>query len=79
MEVRYFAGAADAAGTTGLRLDTGPLTVAGLLERLGSADAGLAEVLAHCSLLVDGHAVRDPSETLPGTAHVDVLPPFAGG
>ncbi len=79
MEVRFYAGAADAAGTTAVQLDTGPVTAAELLQRLGSANPGLADTLAHCSLLVDGHAVRDPSEPVSGTARVDVLPPFAGG
>lgn len=79
MQITYYAGAADAAGTTSTELDAGELTADELLGRLGEGDDRLAGVLAHCSLLVDGRAVRDPGERIPGQARVDVLPPFAGG
>lgn len=79
MQITYYAGAADAAGTTSEELDAGPLTAAELLDRLGGDNPRLAEVLPHCSLLVDGASLRDAGEVVPFGARVDVLPPFAGG
>lgn len=79
MRITYYAAAADAAGTTTASLDDGDLTAAELLARLGGGDAKLADVLARCSLLVDGSPVREDSEVIPASSRVDVLPPFAGG
>ncbi len=79
MEIRFYAGAADAAGTASTTLDPVDLTAAELRDRLGTGNQALASVLERCTLLVDGRAVRDPTERVPGTARVDVLPPFAGG
>lgn len=76
--VRYFAAAAEAAGTDQEHLvaaDLGTL-VAGLIERHGAV---LADVLARSSLLHEGRYVSDQSTTLAPDAVVDVLPPFAGG
>ena len=39
----------------------------------------LAKVLARCSYLVDGVAVRDKNVPLSTSETLDVLPPFAGG
>ena len=76
--VRYFAAAADAAGTASERLDCG--TLGELVEAMAAAHGpGFADVLRRCSLLVDGAQTSDPRATLPRTATVDVLPPFAGG
>ena len=76
VEVRYFAGAVDAAGT---RTETLEATTVGdlralLLERYGDA---MARVLRTGSFLVDGVVSRDDAKPL--GARVDVLPPFAGG
>ena len=75
--VRYFAGAAEAAG-----VDAEPLPglTAGALRRAMVAAHGpdLARVLARCSLLADGVRVDDDAPVRDG-ATVDVLPPFAGG
>lgn len=79
MQITYYAGAADAAGTGTSRLDAGELTAADLLGRLADGNERLAGVLPACSLLVDGHAVSGPDEVIPAGARVDVLPPFAGG
>ncbi|MCA0294641.1 MAG: MoaD/ThiS family protein [Actinobacteria bacterium] len=79
MQITFYAGAADAAGTSTTTLDAGDLTASDLISRLAGANAKLAGVLASCSLLVDGAPVREPSERIPGSARVDVLPPFAGG
>ena len=79
MEIRFYAAAADAAGTPTATLTEAGLTAAELLDRLGAGNRALAAVLARCTLLVDGSAVRDPDEHIAGTSRVDVLPPFAGG
>ena len=78
--VRYFAGAAAAAGTGEERVELpAGATVAGLVEHLARAHGpALARVLPAASFLVD--AVAGPADRLlrdGGT--VDVLPPFAGG
>lgn len=78
MDVRFYAGAADAAGRH-LEEIPGPLSVDGLLARLGDDRPTLAQVLTRCSILVNGRQAADPSEILPQDARVDVLPPFAGG
>lgn len=77
MAVRYFAAAAEAAGTEEEELEVEP--VAGelrrvLVERYG---APMARILEVGSLLVDGVVTRDPARRI--GARVDVLPPFAGG
>lgn len=78
--VRYFAAARAAAGadteTIGLRAGA---TVADLVELLKARDAGLAKVLARCSYLRDGIAVRNLASELGVAQTIDVLPPFAGG
>lgn len=76
--LRYFAAAAEAAGTTAemVPADTlGALRTA-LVEMHGT---DFAAVLARCSLLVDGVASDADDTPLPADALVDVLPPFAGG
>ncbi len=78
MDVRFYAGAADAAGRH-LEEIPGSLSVEELLARLGGDRPALAKVLTRCSILVDGRQVADSSLPLPATARVDVLPPFAGG
>ena len=78
MDVRFYAGAAEAAGRH-LEEVSGPLSVDGLIAHLSSDRPALAKVLTRCSVLVDGRQVVDPSEPLPTGARVDVLPPFAGG
>jgi len=79
MQIRYYAGAADAAGTASDHLEAGDLTAAELVARLGQRDQGLADVLACCSVLVDGSPVRDDDQRIPEQARVDFLPPVAGG
>ncbi|ROS72119.1 MoaD/ThiS family protein [Cellulomonas sp. PhB143] len=75
--VRYFAGARDAAGADAE--DVAAATLGELLGGLAARDAGLADVLARCSVLVDGVRTAEPSTPLGGDVTVDVLPPFAGG
>ena len=78
--VRYFAAARAAAGieTETLSVPAGT-TIDDLVGDLAGRGAELAKVLARCSYLRDGVAVRDRSVALQTPATVDVLPPFAGG
>jgi sulfur-carrier protein len=78
--VRYFAAARAAAGieTEMLQVPAGT-TISALVEQLGADHAGLAKVLARCSFLCDGIAVRNRAGALKTNQIVDVLPPFAGG
>jgi molybdopterin synthase sulfur carrier subunit len=73
--VRYWAGARRAAGLHSEEIAADDLAD---LRRLLAARAGMAEIVAASSLLVDSVAGRD-DEPLPDGAVVDVLPPFAGG
>lgn len=79
MEIRYFAGAADAAGSSSVQLSLPDTELSSLIRQLGAGNAKLAEVLARCSILVDGAAAHDDQQLVPSGAQVDVLPPFAGG
>lgn len=80
MRIRYFAGAAEAAGVTEEIIDADfEVTVAELLEQLGAERERLATVLAVSTVLIDGQTAREPTEYVGRNAQVDVLPPFAGG
>ena len=76
--VRYFAAAAEAAGTDSeqVRADDLGSLLADLRERHGTE---LARVLDRRSVLHEGQYVSDPSRPLAHDAVLDVLPPFAGG
>ncbi|MFV0253618.1 MAG: MoaD/ThiS family protein [Beutenbergiaceae bacterium] len=76
--VRYFAAAAEAAGTESEELaatSVGQLRAA-MVARHGD---GLARVLPRCALLVAGQRADDESHPVSDDDVVDVLPPFAGG
>lgn len=76
--VRYFAAAAEAAGTQQEQVDAPD--VGTLLEDLaGRHGQVLVRVLERSSLLHEGRYVSDRSLPLGPDAVVDVLPPFAGG
>lgn len=77
--VRYWAGLKEAAGTAEDQVEATTLREA-LAAVRALHDARFAEVLARCSLLVDGLQVgaRDPAD-VHLTGDVDCLPPFAGG
>ena len=78
--VRFFAAARAAAGAESETIDLHPgATVADLVETLKARDAGLSTVLARCSYLRDGIAVRDMGTAIADAQTIDVLPPFAGG
>ena len=80
--IRYFAGAARAAGLEQERVTLPPgSTVADALAGAGArCGPALARVIAASSVLVDGVHDRTGQSTLVGaTTTLDVLPPFAGG
>lgn len=77
--VRYFAGAAAAAGVEEEKLGLpAGTTLAAVTARLAARGPGLARVLAAASYLLDAVAAR-PGDVLADGATLDVLPPFAGG
>lgn len=77
--VRFFAGAAEAAGQEQeLVAADAAATVGDLRALLGARDAELARVLGLCSVLVGGTRSEDDRPLAAGDT-VDVLPPFAGG
>ena len=75
--LRYGAGARAAAGVSEETLTAGPL-VGDVLDGAVEAHPALREVVAVCSVLVDGRSVGRDVEVPEGTV-VEVLPPFAGG
>ncbi len=80
VKITYYAGAADAAGTTTCEITVTELTATELLTRLAEGEPAPARRAS--ALLPAGrrHArSSDASAAIPGTARVDVLPPFAGG
>ena len=79
MEIRFFAGAAEAAGVDTLEMEAEGLTAAQVASRLADQNPRLARVLAVSSLLADGARISDLDADLTGTSRLDVLPPFAGG
>lgn len=76
--VRYFAAAAEAAGTEQERV-AAPTLGALLADLRSRHGARLSRVLEVSSVLHDGRYVEDPSTPLADDALLDVLPPFAGG
>ena len=79
VRVRAFAAARAALGWSERDVPTGSAATVGDLLADVLADApDAADVVARCSVLVDG--VRaDRGAPVPGGAVVDLLPPFAGG
>lgn len=76
--VRYFAGAAEAAGTDEEQLEGS--TVGEVLAAARAAHgARLTEVLERCSVLHAGRYVDQESTSVATGDTIDVLPPFAGG
>lgn len=76
-QVRWFAGAAAAAGTDRSEVDHAP--EGSVAAALATLCPGAAEVLPRCTFLADGARIDgdEPWPTSAGT--LDVLPPFAGG
>lgn len=79
--VRLFAAARAAAGIPEETLSIpAPATVADVLEALIRLHGDpLAQVLRRCSFLLDETAVHGIQTSVQHAAHLDVLPPFAGG
>lgn len=76
--LRYFAAAAEAAGTTQEVIE-GPDVAAVLAATCNAHGPQMSHVVGHSSLLLDGHYVSDHDTPLSAGAVLDVLPPFAGG
>jgi sulfur-carrier protein len=78
--VRYFGAARAAAATEAevLTVESG-CSIDDLAGQLGDRTPQLAAVLARCSYLCDGVAVRDTAAPVLTGQTIDVLPPFAGG
>ncbi len=76
--LRYFAAAAEAAGTTQEIINGGDVAtvLAGACAAHGPA---MSHVVGHSSLLLDGRYVCDHDTPLADSDVLDVLPPFAGG
>lgn len=79
MEIRFFAGAAEAAGVDTMHIEADGLTADQVVSRLADDNPRLARVLSVSSLLADGARVADRGVSLSGTSRLDILPPFAGG
>lgn len=80
MEIRYFAGAAEAAGRQSQLVEVGAgHTVADVVAGIVGDDARLARVLEVSALLLDGVRVTDRNNPVGAAIQLDVLPPFAGG
>lgn len=75
ISVRYWAGAARAAG---IESETLSVSTLGELRAALAQRGALAPVSAVASFLVDGQQCDDATPLRAG-AEVDVLPPFAGG
>lgn len=75
--LRYWAGARAAAGVSEETFDAGP-RVGDVLDAAVTAHPALRDVVAVCSVLLDGRAVGRDVEVGQDKV-VEVLPPFAGG
>lgn len=76
--VRYFAAAAEAMGVD--REQAVGSTVSELFDTLERRHGPqVRDVVARCTVLVDGQRVADHGHVVPPDATVDLLPPFAGG
>ncbi|MGP3534655.1 MoaD/ThiS family protein [Microbacterium sp. RD1] len=76
IRIRYFAAAAERAGTDAE--ERGEASLVALRAALTAEHPALGDILPRCAVLVDG-ARADSDVALPDGAVVDVLPPFAGG
>lgn len=80
MEIRFFAGAAEAAGKPSLTLPVQPeQSIAEVVQTIVGDDDRLSRVLDVSSLLLDGSRVTDRQAVVGAAKQLDVLPPFAGG
>ncbi|SJN43664.1 MoaD/ThiS family protein [Luteococcus japonicus] len=77
MQIRWFAGAAHAAGVT--QEDVEQQQEGTVREVLGRLRPGAVTVLERCSFRADGRGVDADAAWPSQAAVVDVLPPFTGG
>jgi molybdopterin synthase catalytic subunit len=78
IDVLYFAGARDAAGTGRETLAEVPATVAALRAVIAARHPALARVLPRCRLAVDEEFAADETPLRDG-AEVAIVPPVSGG
>lgn len=79
MHVRFFAGAAEAAGMDTLTVDAAGMSGRDLVAHLAEGNERLAKVLSVSALLADGARLTDLDAEIGNVDSLDVLPPFAGG
>ena len=79
MLIRYFAGAAEAAGAQSTHVNASDMDAGTLVQMLGRDNPDLERILKVSSLLADGVRVSAASTSLADVSQLDVLPPFAGG
>lgn len=77
MQIRWFAGAAHAAGV--MQEDVDPAQEGTVREVLGRLRPGAVTVLERCSYLADGTGIDGDAAWPSQAGVVDVLPPFTGG
>ncbi|KGF02668.1 MULTISPECIES: MoaD/ThiS family protein [Actinomycetaceae] len=75
--IRFFAGAAEAAGRSTVSVESAP-TVARLLQQVSEGNDVLEKVISRSLLLAEGKKVL-PTDSAESIDTLDVLPPFAGG
>lgn len=78
LTLRYFGGAAQAAGTIEEAITTIPQTLRELITDLSARSPELAKVLTVSTFLINNERAHADSQ-LEGGMRIDVLPPFAGG
>jgi molybdopterin synthase sulfur carrier subunit len=78
VRVRLFAALREAAGTSEVTVEAGPLgeILDALAAKFGTRFAGVA---GYASVLVDGERLRDRDTVVPDGAELALLPPFSGG
>lgn len=79
MQIRWFAGAADAVGCEEETVDAASLAPGSVQDALVALHPQAADVIARCTFLADGRGVRRDDDFREGWETLDVLPPFAGG
>ncbi len=78
--VRLYAGAAEAFGSQAASLDLPDgSTLADVTRHLSADNRRLADVLAVCTLLLDGSPAALDALLPSRASTIDALPPFAGG
>lgn len=81
LQVRWFAGAAEAAGTASSTVQwRDGMTVSEALAEAAGGNERAVRAVGVASLLLDARLVTDRATPVPAEARtLDVLPPFAGG